>query len=145
EVFKNPDLARTLRDIAARGRDGFYTGRVANAILQLSKEQGGTMTASDLADFHAEWVTPLKADYRGWTVYELPPNSQGIAALEMLQLMSQFPMSEFGYHATRALHVMIEAKKLAYADMLRYVADPRFAKTPVTQMLDPTHAVERAK
>jgi gamma-glutamyltranspeptidase/glutathione hydrolase len=145
EVFRNRDLARTLRDIAARGRDGFYKGRVADAIVALSKETGGTMTAGDLADFQPEWVTPLETTYRGWTVYEMPPNSQGIAALEMLQLMSQFPMGELGFHSAKALHVMIEAKKLAYADMLRYVADPRFAKTPVAQMLEPTHIAERAK
>jgi gamma-glutamyltranspeptidase/glutathione hydrolase len=145
EVFRNPDLGRTLRDIAARGRDGFYKGRVAEAILALSREQGGTMTASDLADFQPEWVTPLSTTYHGWKVSELPPNSQGIAALEMLQMMERFPLGDFGYHSTRALHVMIEAKKLAYADVLRYVADPKYARTPVAQMLDTAHAGARAK
>jgi gamma-glutamyltranspeptidase / glutathione hydrolase len=145
EVFRNLDLARTLRDIAARGRDGFYKGRVADAILGLSRELGGTMTTADLTEFKAEWVEPLKTTYRGWTVYELPPNSQGIAALTMLRMMERFPFTEMGFHSTKAMHVMIEAKKLAYADMLRYVADPRFSRAPVAQMLDTAHATAHAK
>ena len=86
------------------------------------------MTAADLEEFEPEWVEPMSTTYRGWTVYELPPNTQGIAALMMLNLMEQFPLGEYGFHSADALHVMIEAKKLAYADMLRYVGDPRFAK-----------------
>ena len=84
------------------------------------------MTAADLREFEPEWVDPISTTYRGWTVYELPPNTQGIAALMMLDLMEQFPLGEYGFHSAHALHVMIEAKKLAYADMLRYVGDPRF-------------------
>ena len=103
------------------------------------------MTLEDLAEFEPEWVTPISTEYRGWTVYEIPPNTQGIAALIMLNLMEQFPMAEFGFHSTRALHVMIEAKKLAYADMLRYVGDPNVAKVPVAAMLDKKNAAERAK
>ena len=82
------------------------------------------MTAADLQEYQPEWVEPISTTYRGWTVSELPPNTQGIAALMMLNLMEPFPMGEYGFHSTKALHVMIEAKKLAYADMLRYVADP---------------------
>ena len=85
------------------------------------------MTAADLREFQPEWVDPISTTYRGWTVYELPPNTQGIAALMMLNLMEQYPLGEYGLHSAKALHVMIEAKKLAYADMLRYVADPKFA------------------
>ncbi len=144
EIFRNPDLARTLSRIAAHGRDGFYTGPTAQAILATERQYGGTMTAADLADFRPEWVTPLHVNYRGWTVYELPPNSQGIGALMMLQIMSHFPMAEYGFHSTMSLHVMMEAKQLAYADVLRYVGDPRMANVPVAQMLDPAHAAERA-
>jgi len=145
EVFKNPDLAKSLRRIAEKGRDGFYTGPTAAAILAISKEAGGTFTAADLTEYQPEWVTPLKTIYRGWTVYELPPNGQGIAALAMLNLMEQFPLAEYGFHSPRALHVMIEAKKLAYADLLQYVGDPRFATIPVTQMIDKQRAIARAK
>jgi len=145
DIFKNPDLARSLRRIAEKGRDGYYTGPTADAILAISKEAGGTMTAADLAEFQPEWVTPIQTTYRGWTVSEIPPNGQGIAALMMLNLMERYPLAEYGFHSPRALHVMIEAKKLAYADLLRYVADPRFAKVPVEPMLDKGRAAERAK
>jgi gamma-glutamyltranspeptidase / glutathione hydrolase len=103
------------------------------------------MTAEDLADFQPEWVTPISTTYHGWKVYEIPPNTQGIAALIMLNLMEQFPLAEYGFHSAQSLHVMIEAKKLAYADMLRYVGDPHFSKIPVEQMLDKQHAADRAK
>ena len=144
EIFKNPDLARTLTLIAKHGRDGFYKGATADSILSTEQDLGGTMTAADLEDFEPEWVTPLHVDYRGWTVYELPPNSQGIGALMMLQMMSHYPMGAYGFHATQALHVTMEAKQLAYADVLRYVGDPRLANIPVAQMLDSAHAAERA-
>ncbi len=144
EIFRNPDLARTLTRIAEHGRDGFYKGPTAQAILATERKYGGTMTAADLADFKPEWVTPLHVNYRGWTVYELPPNSQGIGALMMLQMMSHFPMRAWGFHSAMSLHVMMEAKQLAYADVLQYVGDPRLAHVPVAQMLDPAHAAERA-
>jgi gamma-glutamyltranspeptidase/glutathione hydrolase len=144
EIFRNPDLAQTLRRIAERGRDGFYTGPTAEAILGLSRELAGTMTASDLSEFRAEWQEPIRTTYRGWTVYELPPNGQGIAALLMLNLMERFPLGTWGFHTSRALHVMIEAKKLAYADMLRYVGDPRFSNIPVERLLDKGVAEQRA-
>jgi len=145
EVFKNPDLGGSFRLIAEKGRAGFYEGRTAEAILAISREKGGTMTGADLREYQPEWVEPISTTYRGWTVSELPPNTQGIAALMMLNLMEPFPMSEYGFHSTRAMHVMIEAKKLAYADMLRYVADPKFTKTPVPAMLSKEHAKDRAR
>jgi gamma-glutamyltranspeptidase/glutathione hydrolase len=145
EIFKNPLLAQSLRLIADRGIAGFYEGKTADAILAVSREKGGTMTAADLKEFKAEWVEPISTTYRGWTVHELPPNTQGIAALMMLNLMEQYPLGEYGLHSAKALHVMIEAKKLAYADMLRYVADPRFSSAPVLPMLSKDHARERAR
>ena len=145
DVFRNPGLAGSLRLIANHGPAGFYEGRTADAILAISHEKGGTMTAADLREFEPEWVDPISTTYRGWTVYELPPNTQGIAALMMLNLMEQFPLGEYGFHSARALHVMIEAKKLAYADMLRYVADMRTSQAPVSAMLDKAHAKRRAR
>jgi gamma-glutamyltranspeptidase/glutathione hydrolase len=103
------------------------------------------MTMDDLGEYAPEWVEPMSTTYRGWTVFELPPNTQGIAALMMLSLMERHPLAEYGFHSARALHVMIEAKKLAYADMLRYVADPHFADVPVQPMLSKNRAKDRAR
>jgi gamma-glutamyltranspeptidase / glutathione hydrolase len=144
EVFRNPNLAATLKRIAEHGRDGFYKGPTADAIVALSKTSGGTMTLADLGEFQVEWQEPIKTTYRGWTVYELPPQGQGIAALMMLNIMERYPLGEWGFHDPRSLHVMIEAKKLAYADMLKYVGDPKFSRVPVTQMLSREHAAARA-
>jgi len=145
ELFRNPDLAWTYRQIASGGKDAFYKGEVARKILATSKSHGGTMTAADLAEFDGEWVDPISTTYHGWTVWELPPNGQGIAALEMLNIMETFPLVAAGHNSPRALHLMIEAKKLAYADMLRYDADPRFAKIPVEGLRSKAFAAERAK
>ncbi|HEY3864020.1 MAG TPA: gamma-glutamyltransferase [Verrucomicrobiae bacterium] len=144
QIFSNPDLAASLKLIAAGGRDAFYRGQIAEKIVQCSKSLGGFMTAEDLADYSSEWVEPISTSYRGWTVYELPPNGQGIAALCMLNIMEQFPMGAFRPQSASALHVMIEAKKLAYADMLRYVADPKFASVPVAGLLSKDYARRRA-
>ena len=145
EIFKNPDLAGTLRLIGEKGRDGYYRGKTAEAIVQISREQGGTMTLSDLSEFTPEWTTPIKTTYRGWTIHEIGPQTQGISALMMLNLMEQYPIGEYGFHSTDAMHVMIEAKKLAYADMLRYIGDPRFSKNPVDALLSKPRATSRAK
>jgi len=145
ETFRNPGLARSLRRIAEKGSDGFYTGPTAQAIVEVVRERGGVMTLADLAEFKAEWVDPIQTTYRGWKVTELPPNGQGIAALEMLNILEQFPIREWGFHSTRTLHAMIEAKKLAYADLLRYVGDPRMARIPVQQLLSRENAVKRAQ
>ena len=145
DLFRNPDLATTYRRIAAQGRDGFYTGATAEAIVRLAREEGGTMTLDDLRDLRPEWITPISTTYRGWTVTELPAPTQGIAALMMLNILEQFPIARWGFHSTRTMHTMIEAKKLAYADMLRYTADPNFTQAPVAQMLDKANAALRAK
>jgi gamma-glutamyltranspeptidase / glutathione hydrolase len=143
EIFSNGALARALGRIADRGAAGFYEGATADAIAATSHEHGGAMTPADLSAFEAEWVEPIATTYRGWDVYEIPPNTQGIAALMMLELMEQFPLGEYGFHTAKSLHVMIEAKKLAYADMLRYAGDPRFGDAPVSAMLSKAHAKER--
>jgi gamma-glutamyltranspeptidase/glutathione hydrolase len=145
ELFRNPDLARTLRAIARDGADAFYRGEVAARILTCSAEHGGTFAAEDLADFTPEWVTPLTTNYRGWDVYEIPPNSQGIAALVMLNILEGFPLAEYGRATADSLHAMIEAKKLAYADMQRHIGDPRFSSIPVEAMLSKAYARERAR
>jgi gamma-glutamyltranspeptidase/glutathione hydrolase len=142
--FSNPDLAKTLRLIAEQGRDAFYKGEIAQAIVQTSTSFGGAMQLEDLADFSAEWVEPISIDYRGWKVYELPPNVQGMAALEMLNIMGTFQPDAAGPQGTVELHKKIEAMKLAYADLYRYNADPRFAKVPVQSLLSPAYAAQRA-
>jgi gamma-glutamyltranspeptidase/glutathione hydrolase len=144
EVFRNPDLARSLEQVARGGRDAFYKGAIAGKIVALSRGLGGAMTAEDLADYSSEWVQPISTTYRGWTVYELPPNGQGIAALMMLNIMERFPLASYGHESADSLHVMIEAKKLAYADLLRYVGDPRFSHVPVAAMLSKRYAAARA-
>jgi gamma-glutamyltranspeptidase/glutathione hydrolase len=145
EVFRNPGLARALRRIAEGGRRGFYEGPTAEAIVEVVRSHGGVMAPADLAEFEAEWVEPLRIAYRGWTVAELPPNGQGIAALLMLRILEQFPLREWGFHGARTLHAMIEAKKLAYADLLRYVGDPRFTHVPVQELLSDRNIAARAR
>ncbi len=145
EVVKNPDLAWSLRQIAQGGRDAFYRGEITKRILALSARHGGVLTEKDFSDYSSEWVEPISTTYRGWTVYEMPPNSQGIAALEMLNLMEQFDLHSYGLNSTRALHVQIEAKKLAYADLIRYIGDLKLSKLPVSGMLSKQYAAERAK
>ena len=145
EVFKNPELGRALREIAAEGPDAFYRGGIARAILQKSDKLGGTLSLQDLAAFEPEWVEPVSTDYRGWRVWELPPNSQGIAALAMLNIMERFELGKLSPSGAPLLHLEIEAQKLAYADLARYVADPRVAPAPVTEMLDKGYAARRAE
>jgi len=144
DIFRNPALAASLRRIAAQGRDGFYKGELAERMVQFLRAQGGAHAPEDFAEFQPEWVEPISTTYRGWTVYELPPNGQGIAALSMLNIMERFPLADYGHNSAAALHVMIEAKKLAYADMERYVGDPRFVPVPVQQMLSKELAAQRA-
>jgi len=145
EVLQNPDLAWSLRQIAQNGRDAFYRGEITKRILDLSARHGGAFTAKDFSEYSTEWVEPISTTYRGWTVLELPPNGQGIGALEMLNIMEQFDLHKLGVNSTRALHIQIEAKKLAYADVLRYIGDPKMSKMPVSGMLSKAYAAERAK
>jgi len=144
ELFRNPELAASLRRVGEKGHDGYYRGETAEKILAAEKRFGGTMAAEDLAEFQAEWVEPISTTYRGWRVYEMPPNGQGIAALEMLNILGKFDFSGMKQNSADVLHTDIEAKKLAYADMLHYVADPRYAKVPVAELLSADHARARA-
>src|SRR5258708_8203607 len=145
QLFENHDLAKALRLVATNGADAFYKGEIARAILTTSTSLGGTMAADDLAEFAPEWVEPISTKYRDWTIYELPPNGQGMAALEMLNIMETSPASAEGPLSVAELHKKIEALKLAYADLGRYNADPRFAKVPVKGMISKEYARERAK
>ncbi len=144
QLFRNPDLAATLRRIGQNGRDGFYKGPTADAILQLSQQLHGFLQPDDLADFQPEWVDPVSTTYHGWTVWEMPPNGQGIAALSMLNIMEQFPIAQWGHNSQKSLHVEIEAKKLAYADLQHYIGDPRASRIPVQQLISKKLAVRRA-
>jgi gamma-glutamyltranspeptidase / glutathione hydrolase len=144
QIFRNPDLAATLRRIGEHGRDGFYKGATAEAILKLSREQHGFLEADDLADFQPEWVEPVSTTYHGWTVWEMPPNGQGIAALSMLNIMERFPIAAWGHDSQKALHVEIEAQKLAYADLQHYIGDPHASHIPVRELISKELATKRA-
>lgn len=144
EVFRNRDLANSFRIVARRGPREMYEGELARRLVSHSRRLGGKLDHGDLRAFSAEWVTPISVSYRGWTVYEIPPNGQGIAALMMLNMMECHPLEQYGHLSDRALHTMIEAKKLAYADLIRYVADPRVSRVPVAGLLDKQYARERA-
>jgi gamma-glutamyltranspeptidase/glutathione hydrolase len=144
EIFRNPDLAHSLELVAQGGRDAFYKGEIAQRIVAFSSKLGGTMTLEDFSEFSSELGIPISTTYHDWTIYEMPPNGQGIAALEMLNIMETFPLRQF-HNPADGLHVMIEAKKLAYADMHRYVADPKFSSVPVIGLLSKDYAAQRAK
>ncbi|MGB6597942.1 MAG: gamma-glutamyltransferase family protein, partial [Candidatus Acidiferrum sp.] len=147
DVFKNPELAASLEQIAEHGRNAFYKGEISKKILDAMKRHSGTMTAADLAGFSAEWAEPISTTYRDWTVYEMPPNGQGMGALEMLNIMETFPLGQkdYGFGSTNALHAEIEAQKLAYADLAKYLGDPRGQKIPVDTLISKAWAAERAK
>lgn len=145
DLFKNPALANSLRQIAAKGRDAYYNGPMTETMVKFLNAHGGMHTLEDFRDFQPEWVEPVSTTYRGWTVYELPPNGQGIAALSMLNIMERFPMAQYGHNSVDAMQVMIEAKKLAYADMYKYVGDPRFTPVPVKELLSKDLAEQPAK
>jgi gamma-glutamyltranspeptidase/glutathione hydrolase len=144
QIFRNRRLAEAYKLIAAQGAAAFYKGDIARAIVETSTRLGGKMSSSDLADFQSEWVDPISTEYRGWRVYEMPPNSQGIAALEMLNILETFPLFSYAPSSVEDLHLKIEAQKLAYEDLRSYVADPRFAPQPTGGLNSKTYARERA-
>ena len=145
EVFRNPDLANTLSMIAKDGRDAFYKGKIAETIANYFKRIGGDLSYQDFADFHGEWVKPQSVNYRGYDVYELPPNGQGFAALEMLNILKGFDLSKMGVGSADALTAEIEAKRLAFADLSKYYADPRFYNVPMKGLLSEKYADELRK
>ncbi len=144
ETFRNPALARTLRRIAEHGRDGYYKGPVAEAFVRYSQKVGGFFSLEDFARHRSEWVAPVSTDYRGYTVWELPPPGQGIAALELLNILENFDLKGMGRGSADFWHVFTEAKKLAFADRARYYADPDFAKVPVAELIGKAYAKQRA-
>ena len=144
-VFRNLDLAWAYRQIAAGGGEAFYRGDIARRLVEGLERRGSTMGAADLSEFRAQWADPVSTTYRGWQVYELPPNGAGIAALMMLNILEALPaFAGFRHNSADALHLLIEAKKVAYADMAQYVADPVFSAVPVAAMLNKDYARERA-
>ncbi len=145
EIVRNEDLAKAVELVAESGPDAFYRGRIAEAILSTSKKRGGLMTSEDLAEFSSEWVEPIRTSYRGWTIHELPPNSQGIAALQMLNILETLPVNEWVWDSSDAYHHKIEAQKLAYQDLRRFLADPAHARVPLGGLLSKSYAAERAK
>lgn len=142
--FRNPDLARTFRRISEEGIETFYGGALGQEIIRGLDALGGLLTLDDLRAQEVRWVTPLSADYKGYTLWELPPAGQGVAALEMLEMLEGFDLKAMGHNSPQYLHTLIEAKKLAYADLTEYVADPDFMEVAPTRLLDPEYVRERA-
>ena len=145
ETFRNPGMAWSLREIAEHGPGAFYEGEIAERIEAKSKELNGVLSAEDLAAHRSEWVQPLSTEYRGWRVWELPPNGQGVTALQMLNLMERFDVADMGHLSADHLHLMIEAKRLAFEDRARFLADPAAVALPVAELLSKEYAAERAR
>ncbi len=143
EILYQKDLARTFQSIAGEGREAFYKGETARSIVQFSQEQGGILTLKDLADSHCRWQEPVSTTYRGYTVYEAPPNSSGHVLLQELAMMDTLDLNSLGCNTTESIHCMVEAKKLAFADREAYVADPEFVDVPIEGLLSGDYARER--
>lgn len=143
EIFRNPNLARTLRTLAVGGRDAFYKGEIARAIVDYCEKNGGFISLADLAAHKSDWVEPISTNYRGYTVYEIPPNGQGLTALLTLNILEGFDLAALSAQPDRYYHTLIEATKLAFADRNRYIADPAFAKVPVDELLSKDYAAKR--
>ncbi len=144
EIFKNPDLAGTLQKIATGGRDEFYKGDIARTIAKYMKDNGGFLSYKDLADHTSQWVDPVSTNYRGYDVWELPPNGQGIAVLEMLNILEQYDIKSMGFGSPEYMHLFTEAKKLAFEDRAKYYSDPDFNKIPVAGLISKEYAKKRA-
>lgn len=143
DLFKNPYLANTYKELAKNGRDAFYKGTIAKTMAQFIQEQGGLLTYDDLVSHNSQWVTPVSTNYRGYDIWELPPNGQGIAALQMLNIIEQYDFSTIDFGSADHLHIVNEAKKLAYEDRAKYYADMDFSKVPVEQLISKEYAKER--
>ena len=145
EIFRNPNLARSYRAIASAGRDAFYRGDIARQIVAFSDSNGGYFTSADLADHKSDWIEPVSTNYRGYAVWELPPNGQGIAVLEILNLLEGYDLRSMGPGSTDFIHLFIEAKKLAYADRAKFYADPEFNRLPTAELISKPYAERRRK
>lgn len=145
QMFKNPELADTYKLLAKNGRDAFYKGQIAKKIDSFMKENGGFLRYDDLADHDSNWVEPLGVEYKGHTLWELPPNGQGIAALQMLQILKNFDLAKTGYNTTESLHTLVEAKKLAFEDRAKFYADLDFGKQPIEELISEDYGKKRAK
>ncbi|MBN8482486.1 MAG: gamma-glutamyltransferase [Xanthomonadales bacterium] len=145
EIWKNANLAHTLETIAKGGRDAFYRGDIARTIGTYMQANGGFLSSADLAAHRGEWVEPVSTNYRGVDVWELPPNGQGIAALQMLNILEGYDLKSYGFGSPEHLHLFVEAKKLAFEDRAKYYADPDFARAPVTRLISKEYAAERRK
>jgi len=145
ELFKNPNLANTLERIAAGGRDAFYRGEIAHKIADFMQSNGGYLSYEDLAAHRSEWTDPVSTNYRGVDVWELPPNGQGIAALQILNILEGYDIAEMGFGSADYLHVFTEAKKLAFEDRARFYADPAFVDIPIAGLISKEYAAERRK
>ena len=144
DVFRNPDLARSLKLISRNGRDAFYKGPLAQTMASYSQQVGGLFSPRDFEDHTSTWIDPVSTNYRGYDVWELPPNTQGIAALQMLNLLEPYDLKAMGPQSAKSLHLMIEAKKLAYEDRAKYYSDPEFSKVPVASLISKEYAASRA-
>ncbi len=144
-IFTNKNLANTLKLIAKGGRDVMYKGELANKIVKFAQAQGGLHTMQDFADHKSTWVEPISTTYRGHTVYELPPNNQGLAALQMLNILEGYDVKSLGHNTAEYLHLLTEAKKLAFVDRAKHIADPAFYKAPLAQLLSKDYAAELRK
>ena len=145
EIFKNPALAKTLRLIGEKGRDAFYKGEIADKIDKFMQENGGFLRKADFEKHFSTWIDPVSTNYRGYDVFELPPNGQGVATLQILNILEGFDLKSMGRNSAETLHVMIEAKKIAWADRAKFYADPEFAKIPLAGLLSKEYATERRK
>ena len=143
EILRQPHLARTYRQLAREGRDAFYRGPIARTITDYVQRVGGVLSLEDMQRHHSDWVEPISTNYRGYDVYEFPPNSQGVAALEMLNIIEGYDLKSLGYQSAECLHILLEAKKLAFADRDRYVSDPDFVDVPLEQLLSKEYAVQQ--
>jgi gamma-glutamyltranspeptidase / glutathione hydrolase len=145
DIFKNPALAKTLRLIGEKGRDAFYKGEIADKIDKFMQENGGFLRKADFEKHTSTWIDPVSTNYRGYDIFELPPNGQGIATLQILNILEGFDLKSMGRNSAETLHVMIEAKKIAWADRAKFYADPEFAKIPLAGLLSKDYATERRK
>lgn len=145
EVFKNPHLAATLEKIASGGRDAFYKGEIAQKIVDYVRKEGGFFSMRDFEDHHSDWIEPVSSNYRGYDVWELPPNGQGIAVLQILNILENYDIRSMGFGSAEYIHTFVEAKKLAFEDRAKFYADPKFNKLPIKGLISKEYAKERNK